>query len=312
MAIVEGPSSKRMFLRADGSLLRWTDDGRLVAHGTERRLPKLVDMAYCARLDRAVTLKANGKIQVLQGPSFYPLRTFEVRASGSEYAEPFNVAISADGTRVAFEDEDKNVIVWNVASGRSLLSQHIESSRVIHVEFDPDGSLWTTFEPKNCRGTKVQRVGPVREQSRSRMHAEVGPDGRFATPHWSLDLGGSAWDAIPSPDGRRIALSMSGDTGPWTGGRTAIVDASSGGDLVWLRHPDMILSTVVWWKHLLIVGGSLGYLGVFEPLTGRRRWSLSGHTADVEQAVIDDDRLFTLDDVGQVRTIDLSTLSGVP
>ncbi len=310
MALVEGPPAKEVFVRADGSLLRWTLDGRLVCPGGRRAVTGLRHVAYSSAADRVAALTADGRVLVFQGPKFRPLATVVVERPRNEYVEPFRVAISEDGATVATSDQKQSVFEWDAQTGRLRRKGHVEADRVLRVFFKADRSLWAVIERGAMTPERMIKVfeGEKTQSLEKNLHPEIGPYGRVATPAWKIDLGGTMWDALVSPDGKRVALSMSGTAGLWTGGRTAVVDAATGKNAVWLRHPARPMSAVAWWSGSLVVGGDGGYLGIFDPATGRRRWALSGHRASVRQAVVAESRLFTVDAAGDVRSIDLGTL----
>ncbi len=50
------------------------------------------------------------------------------------------VAISADSRRVASASEDKTLIVWNLPTGKKLLTLDSQKEAVTSIAFSPDGN----------------------------------------------------------------------------------------------------------------------------------------------------------------------------
>lgn len=303
MHVVPGPPTKQVFGLPDGSLLRWTLDDRLVHGRSEARFKNIRNVAVFKKRKQVAVLTEDGLISVGSIFDLKSLFKVELAQPGSEFLPPYNIAISPDESRFASEDKNGFIVEWDSQSGRVVNRTSVKADRIYEVDYDPDGSLWATLDDDSpFRQRTVLVGGQARARPLDILHFDISDDGRFICQKWEVDVGGTGWSAIQSPDRHHVALSMSGNTGPWTGGRTAIVDSATGKNLVWLRHPARPMSEIAWWKGRLVVGGSYGYLGLFDRETGRRDFAFTGPKNNIDQLHIIEGRLFAVDETGTVMT----------
>lgn len=179
-----------------------------------------------------------------------------------------NMALSADGTRLATSSLDRTASVWDARSGRELLTLAGHQAAIDQVAFSPDGQRLATASRDGT--ARVWDLGPSREAltlitgvGRSNVLREDGPQaGQVALSHDTSRLlagfddgSASVWDTRTGVE----ALSLSGNQGKvWaaaisrdgsrlaTGGSNGTVDvwdAGTGG-LLWTgtAHRDCVVA----------------------------------------------------------------------
>lgn len=186
----------------DAGLYRWADSTALptileperVFQDLEREGQTLVVLDALGRVDRLVgtTLtevarEPGARAVAIRGSRLAIIRVDEVRihdAAGARSipapgASLLDVALSADGSRVAASDLDGLVHVWDAATGTLLGQLPGHTERVVALEFLPDGDLLSASWDKSARiGALGALTRPVEA-----LAAEV--DAAWGAGEWS-------------------------------------------------------------------------------------------------------------------------------
>jgi WD40 repeat protein len=69
--------------------------------------------------------------------------------------------VSPDGTRIATAGFDGKARLWELATGRQLLTLYAHAQQAEYVRFSPDGRLLATYSPDD--GTVALHLLPIEE-----------------------------------------------------------------------------------------------------------------------------------------------------
>ncbi len=244
-----------------------------------------------------VAIAASGELAQFEPTLLAVMETIEYapawRAALRGHTDWVNaVAFSPDGTRMASGSDDSTVRIWEVGTGKELLTIE-QPGFVTGVAFAPSGAqvaaantdgsveLWDATS-----GAEVLRIEAHDGYVRS---VTFSPDGAH------LASGGDdylvrVWDAVTgeaqvtlegheaavnsvayNPDGTRVASASDDST-------VRIWDASTGGQLLSIEHPDWVNAVAfspdgAW----LVSGSDDGVVRVWDAATGELLAELTGH-----------------------------------
>jgi WD40 repeat protein len=110
-----------------------------------------------------------------------------------------SVAFSLDGTRLASSSDDTTVKIWDVVSGREMLTLQGHTGSVQSVAFSPDGSRLVSasdeFTMKVWDAATGQEIRTIKGHDGSVWSVAFNPDGtRLAS---TGEDGAKVWDAAP-------------------------------------------------------------------------------------------------------------------
>lgn len=239
-------------------------------------------LAYSADGTR-LAITSSGTAKILDALTGKELLTF----SGGHTQSIKSVAFSPDGSRLATSSTDQTVKVWDLATGKQLLSLSTPTFAFpagLRVAFSPDGQRIAAASSENS--ARVWDVATGKELLALRGHtqpvvgATYSPDGsRIATP--CLDGTAKVWDAATGKE----LLTLSGHkAGLW------VVSFSPDGKRIATASQD-------------------GTAKVWDAATGQLLLTLSGHLGNVFDAVFSPDstRLATASMDGTIKLWDVST-----
>jgi WD40 repeat protein len=229
----------------------------------------------------------------------YTLFTRGQRAlDGGHAREVWGVAFSPDSQRLASAGWDNTVRVWDLKTGRTLLTFKEHTLRVTGVAFSPDGQRLAsgshdqTVKVWDAESAQVVRTFRGRHPLDWFTGVAFSPDGqRLATSSldqhgqrvrvWDLDSGRELWSAdghagaVFSPDGKRLA--------GYRGEGLTVWDATTGQEVLTLRGHTGAIQGVAFSRdgRRLASGGDRGELKVWDAATGQEVHSLVGHKYEV-------------------------------
>ena len=160
----------------------------------------ITDLIYSPDGSVIATSSLDGSIRLWDATDGSPIRTLDGHRGGVN-----SIAFSPDGQQIVSGSDDRTAIIWNVAdgSGQRVLSSLMES-RVVEVEYSPDGSL-VALGGNRCV-VELRRV-PSGILSRTIVPIGCAP----GSPGGSVDF----WGLEFSSDGSRV---LTGDGRPCCGG----------------------------------------------------------------------------------------------
>ncbi|HEX5751644.1 MAG TPA: TIR domain-containing protein [Archangium sp.] len=164
-----------------------------------------------------------------------------------------------DGTRIILSNSEGTVRIWDVASGRPLVTLRRHTRPVGSARFDPDGSRAVTASQDGT--ARIWDVASGRPLVTLEGHTDA------------------VWDARFSPDGQRlITVSRDGTVRTW--------DAASGRPLhILARRPEEVGFALFSPDSTRAVTASNdGTVRVLDVASGRLLTTLSGHRAEVWEA----------------------------
>jgi WD40 repeat protein len=228
-------------------------DGRRVATGSSDETVRVWNPA------------TGREVLALMGPNRTRLTTGEIALDSSRQGLGLvrSVAFSPDGRRLVTASDNENPKVWDVATGREVLTLKPHSARVSSAAFSPDGRRLITA------GDLVPELWDA------------------ATGRTVLTLKGHSevvYSAAFSPDGRRV-ITASGD-------KTAKVwGAVTGRELLTLRGHTRRLSSAVFSadSRRVVTASADGTARVWDAASGRELLTLKGHRGPLNSAAFSPD-----------------------
>jgi WD40 repeat protein len=245
---------------------------------------------------------------------------------------PVNISLSRDGRRIALQMSDDTARVFDVASGKLVLTLRGHAGPLYYVAYSPNGKRLVTASAD--RTARIWDAATGRTLRILRGHGNIitnavfSPDGRFILTTsddktariWRADDGtlvrilhmpAGVSDGEYSPDGTRIVLSPD-FTGPVGTGRVArVFDAATGALLLQLRgHTDFLISG--FFSHdgtrIATSGGDHTTI-IWDARSGRALHVLTGDTATVIMSSFSPDNksLVTASSDGTARIWDLAS-----
>ena len=160
----------------------------------------ITDIIYSPDGSLIATASLDGSIRLWDATDGSSIRMLDGHRGGVN-----SIAFSPDGQQIVSGSDDRTAIIWNVTDGsvQRVLSSLMES-RVVEVEYSPDGSL-IALGGNRCV-IELRRV-PSGILSRSIVPIGCAP----GSPGGSVDF----WGLEFSPDGKRV---LTGDGRPCCGG----------------------------------------------------------------------------------------------
>jgi WD40 repeat protein len=242
---------------------------------------------------------------------------------------PFNISLSPDGRRIALQMADDTARVFDLASGKLVLTLRGHAGPLYYVTYSPNGKRFVTASADrtariwDAATGKTLRI--LRGHANAVTNAVFSPDGRFILTTsddktariWRADDGtlvrilhmsAGISDGEYSPDGTRIVLSpdLNGN-----GRAASVFDAATGALLLQLRgHTDFLISG--FFSHdgtRIATSGADHTTIIWDARTGRALHVLTGHTATVLIATFSPDgkTLVSASSDGTARIWDVAT-----
>jgi len=210
----------------------------------------------------------------------------------------FSAAFSPDGTKLATGTSDSTVKIWNVATGRELMTLRGQDGAISAIEFSPDGSRLATAS--HDASVKLWEVATGQEIITFRGHSQrvssvaFRPDGKtLATASWDGLV--KLWDAVTgkelktlkgnqswvwlvafSPDGSRLASAGEDHT-------VRIWTVARGEEVATLKGHGSSVYTVAFSPDgsLLASGGNDHSAKIWDVKSGGELATIHGHQLDV-------------------------------
>jgi len=253
--------------------------------------------------------------QSLEETATYPDRGFEwyywqrqahleIRTYRGHTDGIWSVAFSPDGQRIVTASQDGTTKVWEVNSGKELLTLHYASLFLPKVAFSPDGQriLTTSADAKIWNATSGEELITFPGQDNPIISVAFSPDGRrivtgcvdATAKVWEADSGkqlltlqghsSRIWSVAFSPDGQRIATSGDDAT-------AKVWEANSGKELLTFKgHSEPIWSTEFSPNGQLVITGSYdGTAKVWEADSGKEVLSLKGDRTGITSVAFSPD-----------------------
>jgi dipeptidyl aminopeptidase/acylaminoacyl peptidase len=235
-------------------------------------------------------------------------------------SEVYTVAFSPDGKRLA-SASNREVIVWDLATGKSLFTYHITGTNVFGLAFTPDGKRLAVGISKIVKvldAATGKEVSAVTGSAHFLFRMAYSPDGKcLATSSGSTNASGElyVWDAATgravlslahqtgavlnvaySADGRRLATATGAPSGVRPG-EVIVWESASGRAVMTLRgHTENVYGVAFSpdGRRIASASGSRGStrpgeVKLWEILTGQEAISLTGHTGPVFNVVFSPD-----------------------
>ncbi len=199
----------------------------------------------------------------------------------------FGAAFSPDGERIASASQDGKVTFWDARSGQQLFQLQAHAKHARSVAFSPDGRLLaTTSWDRTVKIWDVQTL--ARRPDPASLH--------------TLRHHNVVWNAVFSPDGKRLASAGDRPTPDETGGKLAEVkvwDPVSGQERCTLEGQEREIWSALAFSpdgqllatgHLLSRDGIVGnVVHIWDANTGRKIRTLAGHTQPVKSVAFSPD-----------------------
>jgi WD40 repeat protein len=178
----------------------------------------ITDIVYSPDGSLIATSSLDGTIRFWDAADGSPIRTLTGHGGGVN-----SIAFSPDGQQIVSGSDDRSAIIWNVADGSvQRILRPLMESRVVEVEFSPDGSL-VAMGGNRCV-VELRRV-PSGILSRTIVPLGCAPGNGGSVDFWGLEF---------NEDGSRV---LTGDGRPCCGG--GILQWTETGDY----NPPEILKT---------------------------------------------------------------------
>jgi len=228
----------------------------------------------------ACVLADTGTAVILEAASLKPRERFETGLSWNDEWDIALLALSPTGESVVTSGPESTLVLRDTQTGKIRWRRNMDA---VSAHFREDGRALLLSPGLKTFVLSVQDgatlfdhdQGGVVAWSPGGTHILVAPDGapmkrinvatggvrRFGEPErvWSLAADSSGL----------LLVSLPGNMGPHTGGRTHLRRLSTGEFLFELDHEDTIMSEIGWWHQRPLVGGS-GGLYLFDERTGRQ------------------------------------------
>jgi WD40 repeat protein len=214
-----------------------------------------------------------------------------------------SVAFSPNGKLVATGSGDEKIKIWDLSTGKSLLTLEGDSSLIRSVAFTPDGSRLATGSENGyikiwdlSTGKPIMMFG---DGTAGVLSVTISPDGsRLATGLedkmviWDMKSGrvvlrlendsNEFLSVAFSPDGSRLAIS-------WRDNKTKIWDLSTSKSLLTLQGDDIVTSVSFSPDGSRLATGSGTTTRIWDLATGKTTQTLKGHSNEVTSVAFSPD-----------------------